>query len=722
VRARPLYAGLLRLLGGVVLIAVLLSAAGVPFVVALGRTAELAQDRLDSIEDLPEVVPAQRSTLLAADGSWLATFYAQNRVVVAPETIPAVLVDAVLSVEDTRFYDHRGVDSRGTARALVANLRSGSAGQGGSTITQQYVKNVLASAAENPEQAAEAGVKTLGRKLREARYALEFERTHTKAEILSGYLNIAYFGQGSWGVEAAAQTYFGIPVTALSASQAAFLAGQLQSPSRTDPVKHPEAALRRRNSVLAKMVSTKRLTSALAATAEAEPLGLQLTPPNNGCPKSPYPYFCDAVIAELVNDADFGATPQDRRERLYRGGLTITTTLDPRVQVGVQSAVDRLTHTDRVAAVAVTVQPGTGNVQALAVNRDYGTAENQSVYPFATRPSHPAGSTFKAFTLIAALESGLRLDTTVPGGSSWKSTKFDNPASGAYTNAEAGGRTNVSIADATTHSQNTAFVQIEERVGLQAVADAARRAGVTNLAQTGRNAVGDREGSLTLGARSVSVLDMANSYATLAAHGMHCKPTTVTEVRLADGTTQAHQTNCERTIDAAVADTATAALQSVVSEGTGRAASTGLRPVAGKTGTSDNFGSAWFVGYTPQFATAVMLGDPNGPANALYEVDGVAKVFGGTIPAEIFAVAMAQAHDGLDVVAFAPKNPDHLLAVTATRTVPQVVGLRFDLAEAKLLAVNLAVTRSTVRSPGVRSGVVVAQRQTPDGVQLDVTG
>jgi membrane peptidoglycan carboxypeptidase len=214
---------------------------------------------------------------------------------------------------------------------------------------------------------------------------------------------------------------------------------------------------------------------------------------------------------------------------------------------------------------------------------------------------------------------------------------------------------------------------------------------------------------------------MANSYATLAAHGVHCKPTTVTEVRLADGTVQARTENCERTIDAAVADTATAALQSVVSEGTGRAAGLGLRPVAGKTGTSDNFGSAWFVGYTPQFATAVMLGDPDGPANALYKVDGVAKVFGGTIPAEMFAVAMTQAHDGLDVVAFAPKNPDHLLASTPAVGVPQVVGLRFDLAEAKLLAVNLPVTRTTVQATEVRSGVVVAQRQTPDGIQLDVT-
>jgi membrane peptidoglycan carboxypeptidase len=719
---RGRWSALGRLSVAVAVTAVLLSAAVTPAVLTLGAGVELAQERLDALEELPELAVAQRSTLLAADGSWLATFYAQNRTVIDIDTIPEVAIDAVLAVEDTRFYDHRGVDARGTARAFVSNLRTGAASQGGSTITQQYIKNRLAAAAPNPERAAEATVKTMSRKLREARYALEYERTHTKDEILSDYLNLAYFGSGAWGIEAAAQTYFAVPASQLTLPQAAVLAGQLQSPSRTDPAVHPDAALARRNTVLSQMVKTKRLDRSDSVIAAATPLGLSFTATANGCPASPYPYFCDWVVTELESDPTLGNTPEARTARLYQGGLVVTTTLDPKVQHAAQTAVDRLERTDRVTAVAVTVQPGTGNVQAMAVNRDYGTAANQSVVPFATTPSHPAGSTFKAFTVLAALEAGMRIDATVPGGDSWASKVFDNPASGSYTNAEPGGRRNVSLLDATTHSQNTAFVQIEERVGVQAVADAARRAGITNLPGRGAAAVSDREGSFTLGARSVSVLDLANSYATLAAHGLRCDASGVSSVSGDGAATTTRTPACEQTIDAAVADTATAVLATVVTSGTGRAASLGYRPVAGKTGTSGDYGSAWFAGYTPQYATAVMLGDPNGPANPLVNVDGVARVYGGTIPAEMFAVLMAQAHDGLDIVALAAVNPGHLIATKPAVANTSVLGLAYDTAAAKLAAAGVTVTKTVAAANGVPAGVVTAQRVTDTGMELTVSG
>ena len=669
---------LLALLLSLVLGAVMFGAA-LP-VVAGGGLA--VKDQLDDYLVLPtdlEVPPLpQRSRMLAADGSLIAWLYLENRVRVDRlEDVPQHVRDAVVAIEDSRFYDHRGVDVKGSVRAAVRNSLSGEVEQGGSTLTQQYVKNALLAAATNDEQRNAATEVSLERKLREARYALALERRLSKDEILLRYLNIAYYGNGAHGLGTAADFYFTRSVRTLTVAQGALLAGLVQSPARLDPVDHPEAALARRNVVLARMAEVGALTDAERAAAAAEPLGLKLRDIRSGCeaPGVAAAYFCDYVRRALEDGplgAPLGSTREERQQRLLGGGLTIQTTLDTGMQRHAQEVVtDRIGADDPsgVAATFTAVEPGSGHVKALVVNRRYGeaTQAGSSKVNLAIGGSSgmQAGSTFKPFVLAAAVEQGLPLDTTVDAPATYTSPVFENcdgRGCKPYTVSNAGdsnaGRHDV--VSASHGSVNTAYLQFLERTGVDRPAAIAEALGLRQFRGGSPSAPLHRGGSFVLGANEVSPLALTAAYAAFAASGRYCPPTPVLQVLDAGGHPVAlHQQPCTQALDPRVADTVTSVLRGTINGPspfrTARRADIG-RPAAGKTGSTNSSRAAWFAGYAPQLAGAVWVGTPVPTPLQDVTVGGqyFEQVYGGTLPAPIWRDVMGPLLRGAPVAPLPP--------------------------------------------------------------------
>ena len=646
-------------------IGAVLAGAALP-VVAGGGLA--VKDRFDDYLVLPtdlEVQPLpQRSRMPAADGSLIAWLYLENRVRVDRlADVPEHVRNAVVAIEDSRFHDHRGVDVKGSVRAAVRNGLSGEVEQGGSTLTQQYVKNALLAAATTDAERTAATEVSIERKLREARYALALERRLSKDEILLRYLNIAYYGNGAHGLGTAADFYFTRSVRTLTLAQGALLAGIVQSPARLDPVDHPEAALARRNVVLARMAEVGVLTEAERAAAAAEPLGLKLRDIRSGCeaPGVPAAFFCDYVRQALEDGplgATLGRTREERQQRLLGGGLTIQTTLDTGMQQHAQKVVtDRIGADDPsgVAATFTAVEPGTGHVKALVVNRRYREAPDDagsSKLNLATGGSSgmQAGSTFKPFVLAAAVERGLPLDTTVDAPATYTSTVFKDcdGACKPYTVSNAGdsnaGRHDV--VSATHGSVNTAYLQLLERTGVDRPAAIAESLGLRQFDGGSPSAPLHRGGSFVLGANEVSPLALTAAYAAFAASGTYCPPTPVVRILDAAGQPVGLQPQpCTQALDPRVADTVTSVLRGTIDGPspfrTARRADIG-RPAAGKTGSTNSSRAAWFAGFTPQLAGAVWVGTPVPTPLQQVTVGGqyFRQVYGGTLPAPIWRDVM----------------------------------------------------------------------------------
>jgi membrane peptidoglycan carboxypeptidase len=678
---------LARLLGQSALAGVLLAAVALPVVGGTGWITKAAADsylQLPSQLDTPPL--PQGSKMLAADGSTIAIFYSQDRQPVPLADVPVVTRQAFVDIEDSRFYDHPGVDVRGTFRALVADLSGGSR-QGGSTLTQQYVKNVLVETADSKQAQEEARAPTLSRKIREARYAIALDRKYSKDQILERYLNIAYFGDGAYGIAAAARHFFGVPVQQLTLAQSAMLAGLVEGPAVYDPLAHPDKALGRRTVVLDRMAQLGDVTPAQSQQAAAGPLALAPTKAPQDCAASSAPFFCDYVKSSLLADRALGATPEARSTRLYAGGLTIKTTLVPVTQQAAQDAVDGAVPRESAFAAAVdVVQPGTGAVTAMAVNRSYGddAKANQTKVNLATGggSGFQAGSTFKVFVLANAIQQGLPLSTTINAPQTYTSTKFSDYQGGRvvpYTVSNAGdseaGR--FDLVQATWESVNTYYVQLEERTGLDGPASLAESLGV-------RRADGKplaRVPSFTLGTNEVSPLAMAGAYAAFAAHGTYCPPRGVDAINDAAGRpVGSFEPKCTAVLAPDVADKVTSVLRGVV-EGPD-SARTGVgaqfdRSAAGKTGTTEGYGAAWFTGFTPDLAAAVWLGDPaggNGHPLKNVTINGryYTQVYGGDLPAAIWrrtlSTALADAPEssftgGAAEIAASTPQPDYTVRI-----------------------------------------------------------
>ncbi len=588
----------------------------------------------------------QRSVVEDRYGNVIATLKSeQNRLPVSIDQIPKHLIDAVLAVEDAQFYRHKGLNLRSTARALFANVESGGVAQGGSTITQQLVKISLLSSTQKVD-----------RKVREARLALQIERELTKSEILERYLNAVYFGQGSYGVQAASERYFAKPVSQLTIPESAFLAGMIRNPVGYDPVRFRERSRQRRSVVLQRLVDERYITEAQADEYRLAPM-----PHPADRLARPETYFIEEVKQRLLDDRRLGETDRDRYNAVFNGGLRIRTTFDPVSQQMAEVAVQEQLPSDepQFTAALVAVEVGTGAVRAMVGGRGFDTDK----YNLVTQGRRQPGSSWKPIVLLAALESGISPTSLVNGA---EPCPIPNPAGepDPYSpkNASKGGGL-ISIVDQLVISNNCAYARLAYLVGYDKIAEMAKRIGITTQI--------DRVPAMALGVEEVRPIDMAGAYATIASEGVLRVPYLIQEVRNRDGELVfSADTKLRQVVDPEVARITLAAMKRVVESGTGTAAQLKGREVAGKTGTTNSYEDAWFVGATPQLATAVWMGSPSGKI-AMKNVGGI-NVVGGSYPAQIWHQYMANVLENQPVLTFTEPDPSlfgkaDCLAIVANR-------------------------------------------------------
>lgn len=630
-----LSAGLRVLAGLTVALVVVPPVAGVVAVTTLLRAPLPGAD----IPDEQNVVVAEPSIVLDADGTQIGLFrgFDETREV-ALDDIPQVLIDAVVAIEDQRFWEHGGVDFEGIARAARTNWELGEVTQGGSTITQQLVKNLYLSSE-----------RTVERKVREALLAVEVEERLTKEEILFGYLTSSYYGNGAYGIGAAAEIYFDKDVSELDLSEAALLAGVVKAPSRLAPTADPTAADERRRLVLQAMldqgyideVEHQRAAARLVWLADSdEPPGGPVTAivPRQAKGAEEHPYFVDWVEAELVERLG--------PDVVYNGGLTIETTIRPELQAAAEEAVaTRLEGTEYpVEMASVTLDPSTGHVVAMVGGRDYEASQVNLALGGST--GFQPGSSFKPLVLARAFEMGLGPETEYPAPGIW-SVPGCTGSQCTVSNYDGAGRGDLSLRSAMHASVNTVFAQLVLDVGLADTVELANQLGLERLDS-------DRfyGASLALGAAESSPLEMASAYGTFAHRGVRVAPTGILRVLDRDGNVLIDNRNRPgaRVVSEQTADNLTDVLVGVVEAGTGRRAQFG-RPAAGKTGTAQAYRAAWFVGYTPDYATAVWMGHADRLA-PLRGINGVGAVTGGSHPAIAWRSIMAAAHDGVEVSPF----------------------------------------------------------------------
>jgi penicillin-binding protein 1A len=588
--------------------------------------------------DLPADPPQLASTVIEdRSGAELAVLSADGlRVPVSVAEMSPMVPRALLASEDRAFYEHKGVNPAGIARALWRNLHSDGT-QGGSTITQQLVKNEFLTSE-----------RSWSRKLRESVLAVKLERRSDKDEILARYLNTVYFGRGVYGIEPAARIYFDRSAHDLTPAQSAFLIGLLSGPTAAEPTVHPETALRRRNAVLDAMAATGALTPAEAAAAAAEPIGASSAIRPVTLTAGVAPHFVEWIRSQLIET--YGEAT------VYGGGLRVRTTLDVADQRAAETSVAAtLDAPDDPQAALVGVDRG-GAVRAYVGGRDPAYKVDLARGVAGGGSGRQAGSTFKPFVLAAALEKGVPLERrwdapariTLPSPEGdWEVRNFESEAFDSLTTTEA-----------TAHSANTVYAQMLETVGPAATVGAAHRAGVTSPLGENR--------SVVFGVDSVSPLEMAAAYLSFARDGSHVDPYAIAEVRDRFDVLSSHQDAARPAFDAPVAQGVNEALRAVVDHGTGTAARLD-RPVAGKTGTTDDNGDAWFAGYTPEYAAVVWMGYPEGSSHRMDRVHGRA-VTGGSFPTEIWHRFAREALDDVPPTPFVdpPEDVRRGRPVTAT--------------------------------------------------------
>jgi membrane peptidoglycan carboxypeptidase len=661
-----------KFLGVSVLAGVVLAGIALPAVGALGLSAK---GTVKGFNDLPGELRqpplSQASKILDANGGLIATVYSRDRTVVPLTAMSPNILNAIVAIEDSRFYQHGAIDLKGILRALSNNGGGGST-QGASTLTQQYVKNVFVEeAGDDPNKVAQATQQTAGRKIKEMKYAIQVEKELGKRRILENYLNITFFGEQAYGIEAASQRYFSKHAKNLSLTEAALLAGLVQSPSRYDPISDSQEALKRRNTVLARMAQLKDITPAQATAAEKAPLGLKVSSPKNGCitAVNGAGFFCDYVRETFLQNAAFGRTKADRAKTWNTGGLTIKTTLDPRAQRSLLDGISQHVYkSDTIASAMTMVQPGTGKVVAMGQSRPYGFGKNETQINYSVNKDMGGGggfqngSTFKPITAAAALETGYQPSQVYPAP--YKMQYPDvTTCSGATIHSTSGTQNEMksevgpfAMPEALKKSINTYFVALEADVGLCPIVNMADKLG---LARADGHPL-QQVPSLTLGTNEVSPLSVAAAYAAFANRGVYCTPIVIESVTSAEGKSlPVPKSICNQAMSQKTADTINTMLKGVVDDGTGTAANLSGRETAGKTGTTDDRLDAWFAGYTPNLAAAVWLGDPGRPGHQRTEMVNITigpqyydEVQGATGPAPIWKDAMSGALDGQPALSF----------------------------------------------------------------------
>ncbi|MFJ6374249.1 transglycosylase domain-containing protein [Pseudarthrobacter oxydans] len=623
----------------------------VPAVAAAGFGVSNSIGFFDSLpEELTVQPPSQSTKVLTSDGQPIATFFAENRVRIPLDQMSPHIKDAIIAIEDSRFYEHAGIDPQGIVRALLSNLTQGGQ-QGASTITQQYVTNVVNEARlsqDRPDEVILSGQKDVGDKLREMKLAIALEKKFTKEQILEGYLNIVFFNSDAYGIEAASRYFFSTTAKDLTLPQAALLAGLVNSPTFYNPAINPDKSIVRRNQVLSEMLLQGKITQAQHDEAVATPIELKISPERQGCAYAAMaPYFCDYISHLILNNPAYGPSLIERQRKLYRGGLTIVTTLDSRLQAAAQAQVDGTAgpNPDRWGAALVTVQPGTGKILAMAQNTVFlpEPGKFDTHLNFNVDAKDPQGndlngaggfqpgSTMKPFTFAEWLNEGKSLTAEVdasrrvyPLDFPWRSscgkvmgaysTAQNNPQLGAaddLQNAEEGFYRKMAINYGLYNSINTATFATAAQLdfcGIQKMVDAVGLHSGLDGAPINMHQLGN-----LLGAIGVAPLHLANAFATFANDGRYCSPIALVDVKDATGgNLPAQPVECRDAVKPDVARGVNNVLQDVLVKGSGvwiNPKTHDKFPVAAKTGTSNNNGSTWIVGYTTGIATASFFGD-----------------------------------------------------------------------------------------------------------------
>ncbi|MGY0003515.1 penicillin-binding protein [Micromonospora sp. I033] len=651
---------------------VVVAAAAFPAVAMSGLAAKAGAETFGALpKELTVARAPQISYLLAADGKTpLATMYDENRRDVKLKDISPIMQKAIIAAEDHDFYKHNGVDLNGVARAFVNN-QSGAQRQGASTLTMQYVRLAISYSATHPADVVAATEDTSARKLREMRYALQIDKELSKDEILERYLNIAAFGNGAYGIYAASQVYFGKVPSKLDIQESAMLAGMVKAPTAFDPTTpagYPEA-VGRRDYVIDNMVQTGAITQEQADQAKKIKLQVKSKRTPNGCVSTntrSWGFFCDYFYRWWLQQETFGATSYDRERRLKSGGYTITTTLDVQAQKAADKAVrNHLSEDNKAARMVAVVEPGSGRVRAVAVNRNFKLDDpNRPQNKISSDPKkakknirgnrpntvnplisggggitgYQAGSTFKIFTLVAALEKGYPLDYTINAQPQFKSEYIiDSGNDAACPGTHFYCPTNASKSMAGVHnmwsafgfSVNTYFVALQQQVGAENVVKAAQKLGISFRASNDAKFAANKDaahqwGAFTLGVSQTTPLELANAYATLAADGKYCEPIPVQEIRGPDGEKlDIANPHCEQRVSTEVARAAVDAARCPVGDRSsttkcktataGNVHSIVKAPVAGKSGTTDSDKTSALVAMTKQYAVAGIQADPDWP-------------------------------------------------------------------------------------------------------------
>ncbi|RKT52093.1 membrane peptidoglycan carboxypeptidase [Saccharothrix australiensis] len=757
---------MLKLLGLCLLAGVLLAGMMFPVVGSVGLVSNRASDTVDSISaDLVTTDPPLITTITDKAGAPIAYLYDQYRVLVPPEKISTTMKAALVSVEDRRFYEHDGVDWRSTIRAGLTNQLGGAVTQGASTLTQQYVKNYLVHvvARNNQVEQQKAQEQTIARKAREARISLQLERKLGKEEILARYLNVVPFGSTIYGISAAAQAYFNTTPEALTVPQSAMLAGMVNSPSALNPEAFPEKALERRNQVIDKMVENDKLSRDAAEAAKKEPLGLvdPVRTPSNGCVGAGPDdgFFCSYVVTYLERNG-FSL------EQLKNGGYTIRTTLDREItRKAKESAESQVAkNTDGIANTMAIVRPGREKheVVALVANRDYGLKadEFQTTYdlPSGVENKFGAGSVYKVFTAAAALEKGMGIDNMMatPGfhasrvfkGGAARCPSTGEPDTRWYClgNATSNYPPQMTLQQALQTSPNTGFVILEEQLGLDPVVDMASRLGMretmaTNIAgvrpdpkakdrnlrmsQTEYYKANGGNASFTLSPAPVSTLELANVAATIVSGGVWCPPSPIADVVDRNGTpVPVNEAPCEQVVAEGLANgLAVGMSKDDQDRGTAAAAAKEFRwsrPMIGKTGTTEEYKSAAFIGATPDYAGSVQtFNDGTTPRGICVNAGpprlcGEGDIYGGTVPARTWFDTMVKVHEGLPERGL-PDVEERYRKGGKEIQIPEVVGKNVNDATRELEEAGYKVTASN-RNSEQPKGTVVSQ--TPRGSAL----
>lgn len=767
--------GLLKLLGLCLLAGMLMAGMLFPLVGALGVVSNRASDAIDSVSaDLVSTPPPLISTVADANGNPIAYLYDQYRVPTASEQISPTMKAALISIEDRRFFEHNGVDWRGTMRAAVSNQASGDV-QGASTLTQQYVKNYLINVVyrgNDPSKKFEqkkAQEQTITRKLREARIAIQLEQKMSKEEILTGYLNIVEFSYQVYGIGAAAHAYFNTTPDKLTLSQSALLAGMVNNPSFYNPWQRPVETLNRRNVVLDKMVENQKVSAELAEATKKEPLGILPEPdkPAANCVGAgpEYGFFCQ-YVEDYLKKVGFS------RDQLYAGGYTIKTSFDATAtKIAKQAAEHQVPkNTKGIANTMAIVRPGKERHQvvALVANRDYGlnkdAGQTQFGLPSDISNKFGAGSIYKVFTAAAFLEKGGGINNEIATPSHHVSNVFvggaetcprtergddGNTRKYCLSNATENYPPQMTLQNALATSPNTGFVILEERVGMDAVVDMASRLGLretmaTNLdgrvpdpnsknyglrvSQTeffkAKPPNSNGNASFTLSPAPVSTLELANVAATLMSGGVWCPPSPILEVLDRDGRkVDVPEQPCEQVVSEGLANTLVVGMsKDIEGSGTAAAAARGVgwtRPMLGKTGTTQQHKSAGFMGATPQLAGAVLTFNdsprPQGICGDPPRLCGTGgDIFGGKAPARTWFEAMTPLMAGAPVMPLPPADPRYVDGGPETK-VPSVIGKSQQEATEILQNAGYKVVAKT-RNDAAPKGIVVGQ--SPRGAAL----